>query len=175
MGINELLVGLMKTNHDILEGTMESVTNEVAHWTPPGAAMPIGALYIHTLLSEDGMVNGLVRGQAPLAATTWAGKAGISEPPPADFGASWAEWAGRVKVDVGQARQFAQAVYASTEAYLSKASQAELDHTVDAGIPGLPPMPAAAFIANILSSHVAEHTGEISALKGEQGLKGYPF
>ena len=30
-------------------------------------------------------------------------------------------------------------------------------------------------VSNILGWHMAEHTGEIAAVKGVQGLKGLPF
>jgi len=71
-----------KVAHGMLEGTMADVTADQAQWSPPGRANPLGASYAHTVLGEDVMVNGLVKGGAPMFVTSWAGKAGVSEPPP---------------------------------------------------------------------------------------------
>ncbi len=170
-----LLRSMMDTNHQILEGTMADVTGEVAHWSPPGQAVPIGAMYAHVIIGEDFLLSGL-RGTAPIGASTFAGKMGVSEPPPPASGTGWSDWAHRVRVDLTALRAYAQAVYANTDAYLASASDAELDKVGKHPLSGmLPDMSPAAFVGNLLSGHVANHCGEISALKGEQGLKGYPF
>ena len=36
-------------------------------------------------------------------------------------------------------------------------------------------MPLVAFFLGVMCTHCANHAGEISTLKGLQGLKGYPF
>jgi hypothetical protein len=58
------------------------VTPVEAHWSPPGKAHPLGANYAHVVIGEDGVVNGMLKGEAPLFAATWAGKTGVSELPP---------------------------------------------------------------------------------------------
>lgn len=75
-----------------------------------------------------------------------------------------------ISLDMDVFRQYAAAVYAATDEYLANVSDAELEKVVDAGF--APPMPAGSFVANILAWHVATHQGEISALKGVQGLEG---
>jgi hypothetical protein len=96
--------------HEFLELTMNDVTPEQAHWTPPGNANPLGATYAHLVMGEDGFVNGLLRESTPLAASTWAGKVGISEPPPPPFPPKpWNEWGRQVRVDLATLRQYAQA------------------------------------------------------------------
>jgi len=169
----DLLLGVLKLSHDVLEGTMEGVTSQVAQWAPPGLAHPIGATYLHIVMAEDSLVNGLVRGIGTLLEGSWAGRAGASEPRPMDSSA-YDGWTRRVQMDVVAARAYGAAVYATTEAYVRAADPAELDRLVAEGFPG-GPMPVAAFVANIVATQVCHHTGEISALKGEQGLKGYPF
>ncbi len=89
----------MKTAHEWFEATMADVTPEQAHWLPPGTAHPIGSRYAHTIVSEDMMVNGLLKGNAPMFATAWAGKTGISGDPQAAF-QSTQEWARSVQVDL---------------------------------------------------------------------------
>ena len=40
-----LLREQLKTANELVEGTVDDVTPEQAHWIPPGVAMPIGASY----------------------------------------------------------------------------------------------------------------------------------
>jgi len=160
--------------HQILEQTMADVTPEQAQWAPPGKANPLGATYAHAILAEDMMVNGLLKGSAPILATSFAGKAGISEPPPPpdqDYG----DWARRVQVDLSAAREYAQAVYKNTRDYVSSLSEEDLQRTLDLSNMGLGKQSVEAFLGNILLWHVNAHCGEVSCLKGLQGAKGYPF
>jgi hypothetical protein len=50
---------------------------------------------------------------------------------------------------------------------------ADLEHKVDTGFMG--EQTTAFIVGNVCVWHVAEHNGEIAALKGAQGLKGLPF
>ena len=77
-----LLRAQYQNAHEVLEGTLQDVTSEQAHWSPPSAANPLGATYAHIVISEDGVINGMLKGSAPLSVTTWAGKMGVSELPP---------------------------------------------------------------------------------------------
>jgi hypothetical protein len=161
-------------NH-VLEGTMQDVSPELAHWGPPGNAVPIGASYFHTLMSQDYMINSFVKGGPPWMATTWAGKAGISEPYPPPSEGPWEPWAKRVKVDLEVMRQYAQAIYANTDDFLASMDEAEANRSLDLSGFGMGTKSVEWFLGNILLQHVCHHTGEISCLKGLQGLKGYPF
>jgi len=51
-----LLREQFKQGHEFLEGTMQGVTSEMAHWPPPGKAQALGANYAHVLISEDFLV-----------------------------------------------------------------------------------------------------------------------
>jgi hypothetical protein len=75
-----------------------------------------------------------------------------------------------VTLDLDLFRQYAAAVYQSTDEYLASLTDAELDRIVDPGF--APAMPIGSFVANILAWHTATHQGEISALKGVQGMNG---
>lgn len=61
----------------ILKGTTADTTSEQAHWMPNGNAHSIAATYAHLILAEDGIINGMLQGKQPLAATSWAGKTGV--------------------------------------------------------------------------------------------------
>jgi hypothetical protein len=167
-----LLRQQFKTGHEFLEGTMQGVTPDMAHWTPPGKAQPLGANYAHVLISEDFLINGLLKGAAPLLASTWAGKVGVSELPPQ--APPWHEWAGRVQVELDTLRSYAQAVYEATDSYLASLSDEDLDRSLDLTAIGFGQQ-ALGWFLGVLIFNVHTHTGEIACLKGLQGAQGYPF
>jgi len=167
-----LLRQQFKTGHQFLEGTMEGVTSEMSHWSPPGMAQPLGANYAHILISEDFLINGLLKGAAPLLASTWAGKVGVSELPPQ--APPWNEWAGRVQIDFETLRGYAQAVYEATDNYLASLSDEDLDRSLDLSAVGFGQQ-ALGWFLGVLIFNVHTHTGEIACLKGLQGAQGYPF
>ena len=172
--------GQVRSAHGFLEATMADVTAEMAHWGPPGLALPIGAAYAHSVTTEDWLVNVLFRGGAPLFAGPHAGKTGISELPPdpasaKDWAGEFAGWSRRVRIDLTAFRAYAQSVYASTDAYLSNAPDTELERPVDLSFVGMGMQSVGFVVNNAVIGHAFSHCGEISALKGVQGKKGYPF
>ncbi len=154
-----------------LEGTMAGVTREQAHWQAPGRSGPIGAQYVHAVTAIDFLYLGMVGGQAPVGASAFAGKMGISEPPPLG---DWLAWANRVQIDLDMARPYAQAVYAALDNYLATLNDDDLARRVDLSEVGVGQQTVAS-AATLLIANTAAHTGEISVTKGLQGLKGYPF
>jgi hypothetical protein len=164
----------LKDAHELLETTLADVTADQLQWSPPGKANPLGASYAHVLMSEDMIINGLLRKQAPLAMTGWAGKLGLSEPHPAP-GSDWNEWARSVKIDLAALKKYGQAVFAASDEYLASLSDSDLEQQVDLSNFGLGIRTYAQVLGSIAISHVGEHCGEISCLKGLQGSKGYPF
>jgi hypothetical protein len=155
-----------------LEGTAGDVTAEQARWLPPGKALPLGAHYAHVVLSEDMVINGMLQDSPPLAATTWAGRTGVSALPPEGF--EWSQWAKEVQVDLPALRQYAQAVYANTDEYLASLSDDDLNRPLDMSAVGAGQQ-TLGWMINIMLEHVANHCGELSCLKGLQGAKGYPM
>ncbi len=166
--------------HELIEGTMADVTPEQAHWIPPGVAMPIGATYAHVVVSEDGIVNGMFKGGTPLFAGPWERRTGISEPPPGvdprkPGMPDWSAWSRKVKVDLPSLRQYARAVYAATDDYLASLRGKDLDRPVDLSALGLGTSTMGFVINNGILGNAFTHCGEISCLKGLQGMRGYPF
>jgi hypothetical protein len=161
--------------HGVLESTMNDVTPEQAHWTPPGIANPLGATYAHAVSGEDALLHSLVTGDPPLSATTWAGKMGISEPAPRPGEGDYVAWTRAVRIDLPKLREFAQAVYAQTDDFLASLGEEGLEKPLDLSRFGLGQQTVGIFIGGIMLQHVNNHCGEISCLKGIQGAKGYPF
>ena len=157
--------------HDWFEGTMADVTQEQADIQPAGTAHSIASRYAHLVVGEDILINSVVRGGAPMYAGEYAGKTGISEPR-LD---SPLEWARSVRVDMDSARRYAQAVYANSDAYLSTLQEADLERTVDLSEMNMGQWTLDAFLLGLVIGHVRDIMGEVSALKGTQGLQGYPF
>ena len=155
----------------VLEGTMSDVDDELANRPTQGSANPIGASYAHTVLSEDAIVNGMLKGESPLSAGGWAGRTGIDREMPwtaADLG----QWYHSVQVDLPALRQYARAVFAQSEEFIGSASDEILAREVaDFGTP----MPLATAFEIFVTGHCNSLAGEISAIKGTFGKKGYPF
>lgn len=159
--------------HGWLEGTLGEVSAEQAHWQPSGRVVPAGAHYAHHVMgAEDLLLNTLIRGDTPLAMGEWQGRTGVSEPLPMG---QWDEWARRVVIDMPALRAYAQAVYANTDAYLATVTPEEWDRQLDMSVLGMEgQQTVGVWLTNILLDGAA-HCGEISAVKGLQGLQGYPF
>ena len=171
MDAKPLVKTLLGRSREVLEGILADVQSEHVHWLPPGKALPIGALYVHVLTAEDFFIQGLLKGGTPLWDSTWKGKMGLSEPRP-PRGEPWENWARRVRIDLPTLREYAKAVFAATDAYVDSLSEPEFAREVE--FFGRK-MPLAAFCLGVMCTHSANHAGEISTLKGLQGLKGYPF
>jgi hypothetical protein len=157
--------------HYLLEMVMADVTDEQARWTPPGVANPIGAMYAHALLAVDGMVNGLLKGGAPRFATEWAGQLG-DLPPQLQVTFDWAR---SIQPNLPALRQYGQIVVGDADAYLDRLEETELDRAVDMSAVGLGIRRVSWILNALVAAHLNNMAGEISALKGVQGAKGYPF
>jgi hypothetical protein len=168
----------MKSAHWLLEETISDVSDAMLHFAPPGKALPIGAAYVHYVSGEDWMIHSLFQGVAPLMAGPWAGRTGVSEPQPGpgdDWETRFVAWSRRVRVDLPAFRACAKAVYEATDAYLATLADSELSREVDLSEMGMGKQKVGFVWDNALLGHVYCHCGEISALKGVQGKKGYPF
>ena len=159
-----------KECNDWLETSMKGVTPEQAHWKPAGTANPLGATYAHALMTQDYVANLAIKGGAPLATTTWANKLGISEPPPKDEITAWAQWARLVQVDLEALKAYGQAVAVSVDQMLMSLTDTELSRSVETPF-GTSTVQF--LISGAIIGHTHNHTGEISCLKGLQGVKGY--
>jgi hypothetical protein len=102
----------------------------------------------------------------------WQGRTGWSEPHPLD--GPWDEWGRRVTIDLPAMRAYAQAVYANTDAYLATVTPEEWSRPLDLTPVGTGHQ-TVGFLLTLVLLDGAAHCGEISTIKGLQGLQGYPF
>ncbi len=167
-----LLQQQIQTTREVMEGTVADLTSEQAGHDPGGTAMRAGVLYAHSVLGEDFFVNMIIQGRQPLMMTSFAGKSGISEPPPMGQ-EHMGDWAKRVQIDLPLVREYAQAVYQSTNEYLASLKPEDLAREIEMQTLGKQSL--AWVLSMIAVVHPSNHCGEISCLKGIQGAKGYPF
>ena len=155
----------------LLATVMQGVTHDQAHWKPPGTANPLGATYVHTLMTQDRVANQNIKGGATLISTTWANKTGLSEPPPmGDQVAAWAQWARLLQVDLEASKAYGEAVAESVDQVLQSLTETELTRTITTPF-GTPTVRF--LVTQALVGHTHEHIGEIACLKGLQGGKGF--
>ena len=162
----ELMAYSLGNALEILGQVTADLTQEQADWTPPGIANPIGGLYWHTLSGADAVVFRWVDGQPPLYEREgWRERVVIvaDEDPQADT---------KARIDLAAAHEYAAAVGQTIQEWLGTLTPEDLERTIELEF-------GTYSVAQMLSLfvvwHIDVHCGEISALKGCQGAKGYPF
>ncbi len=172
----QLIKDQLKSVQEAFEGTVGDIQEDHLHKSPGGKAFPIGATYAHLVLSEDMIIHSMIQGKQPLYETTFKDKTGTDKPMPA-WDENWStaneEWSNSVKIDLAQLKEYAKAVFAATDEYVSGLTDEDLEKEIDLGSWGKKT------VADMLSGFVIGHTyslmGELAALKGIQGVKGYAF
>jgi hypothetical protein len=176
--IASMLADALKSAHETLEGTMQGVTDEVAHKQPGGKALPIAAAYAHAVISEDVLGSWMTKGKA-LVEGEWGAMLGLNSPHPAmdeNWEANFVEFCKNIKMDLPKFQEYAKAVYKRNEEFVAGLSDKDvMDKKVDLSMWQLGEWSLGKFIVSMLIHHTASLTGEISTVKGLQGLKGYPF
>lgn len=172
----QLIKHQLKEAHELLDSTFADVTEEILHKDPGGKAFPVGSLYAHLVFSEDVITHGMLQGKAPLYKGEWAGKTGTDTPMPemdADWSVNNEKWSKAVQVDMAKVKDYAKAVYAATDAYVASLTDADLEKEIDLGAWGKKTV--AELLYGFIIGHTNSLAGEISAVKGVHGAKGYPF
>jgi hypothetical protein len=158
MNTVELLQYSLGFAFDILSQVTADLTQEQADWRPPGTASTISAIYWHTLTYVDYFVRNYCIEGKRLPETV------ESRPDVLRMQA--------VEADVSELHQFASGVRSTVQDWVASLAPTDLDrrrHTT-AGELNVGQM-----LEIYIVWHINVHCGEISALKGCQGLRGYPF
>jgi uncharacterized damage-inducible protein DinB len=158
MNTVELLQFSLGAAFDILGQVTADLTQEQADWRPPGTANTIGAVYSHILTYVDHYVRNYCIEGKPQPVTV--------ESRPEEL------WMQDVQADLSELHAFAGEVQRMTQDWLSSLAPADLEPRRDttAGEVNVGQM-----LALFVIWHINAHCGEISALKGCQGLTGYPW
>ncbi len=158
--------------HGVLDQTVGDCAPEALNKQLPGATITsIASIYAHIAWSEDAIVHGMLQGRPPLyQADGWESKTGVAFP--GETPEIKQEWAGSLRMDLPKFQEYSKVVYGATDAYLDSLSEGDLGRKVQTPIGE---QSVDWVLATILATHLPQHTGEIAALKGIQGLKGLPF
>jgi uncharacterized damage-inducible protein DinB len=149
---------------DLMAQVIRELTAAQAAWRPEGStANPIAATLMHVYSTEDRQIQGMQVKQALFESRGWQDRLGTDPN---------AGWASAVHPDPDALRAYAAAVRAASHAYLNGIDSATLDQEIDSP---RGKRPLAASLALLLVTHKLGHMGEISALLGCQGVKGFPF
>lgn len=172
MNAINLLREQLKWAHGALEATMTDVSHDVAHFSETNKALPVGAAYAHALIGEDMVVATMLAHTTPLSQSN--PDVGVSEPMPGfDKWDQHEQWYKTVKVDIPKLQAYARDVAKATDDYIASLKEEDLETEVDLGAFGKHTI--ADIVSNFMILHMANLTGEISSVKGLQGLKGYPW
>ena len=158
MNTVDLLQFSLGAAFDLLRQVTADLTQEQAAWRPPGIANTIGAVYRHTLTYVDHYVRNYCIDGKPQPVTV------DSRPPEL--------WMQDVQVELSELHAYAGQVQSAAQDWISSLSPADLEHKrhTTAGEVNVGQM-----VELFVIWHMNAHCGEISALKGCQGLKGYPW
>ena len=167
----ELLQNHLGSAHWVFANTAADVDEAIAHKGPFGSAGTVGSRMAHLVYDEDLLVQGMLQGKAPLANSTFAGKTGISDPQMNNS----EEWAKTVRLNLAEFREYQKAVFAASEAYAASLHDGDLDRELDMSEMGMGKQSLGWAFGMLVIGHANSLAGEISALKGMQGAKGYPF
>jgi hypothetical protein len=161
-----LLKQLFDTSHRWYLGTVEGLTEQQANFVPPGTTHPIGALIQHTIMSEDSLIHTRLMGQPSIwERDGWGERTGQQSLQGADEAAYRA-----FRMQPNALDEYREAVWRETDAYLDTLNEADLDREIELR-PGRT-MSFAGYFGIVLNNNFS-HVGEISVVKGLQGLKGY--
>ena len=157
MNTVELLQYSLGLAFDILGQVTADLTQEQSDWKPPGVASSIGAIYSHTLTHADWFVQDICIGQnfALFNELPWE-KIKMQD----------------VQVDLSALHEYAGEVQSAAQGWLASLTPADLDRKVETNIGELN---QGQMLEAFIVWHINVHCGEISALKGCQGAKGYPW
>lgn len=165
----QALKAALDASHFWYQATVADLTPEWANFLPPGKGSPISANIVHVIQREDYIIAQLIQDGLPLwEREGWGQRLAITRMYELD------ETVGRhFKMDPAVLTAYIDMVYAQTEGFYAHLRDEDLDREIDTGPDGR--MPVGQILSVFLLGNNFAHTGEISAIKGLQGAKGYPF
>lgn len=157
----------------ILNQVVSDLTQEQADWRPPGIANPVGATYWHTVSSVDEIVHAWIQGDAPLRREEgWQDQVLITSLTEPGEGQDYLAYMQSIRVDLASLHAYTQAVAGAVQGWLASLDPEEFTRELDTPVGKLN---VAQILETFVIWHINAHCGEIAALKGCQGVKGYPF
>jgi len=170
----DLLQGALDNAFGILAQVTGDLTQAQADAPAPGIANPIGATYWHAVSGADEVVHRWAQGQAPLAERAgWREKVlTVSAPEPHLGGEEYREYMRTIRVNLPALHDYTRAVADAIRAWLASLTPEDLERTVNTPIGE---HTLSQMLEVFVIWHINAHCGEIAALKGCLGVRGYPF
>ena len=131
---------------------------------PAGNCNAAAKLHAHALSGADFFVTVVLAGQ-PSKWPEFASQTGLPEN-------AMEIWGSDVTVKPSVMQAYAEAIKGPILEYIDTLSDEDLDREIDTRFAGKQTI---AWVLQLVGSHTVGHAGEISAVKGTQGLKGLPF
>ncbi len=163
-----ILAQLKQARNTINFATSELSADEWNHRGEGATIQSIAAIYGHTSLTQDFLINQLVRGEDMIyTRDNWSVKTGVEKPE----GGMPDGWSDTMKsADMTAFRDYHAAVATEIDAYIGSLADEDLDRMITFGPVG--DMPLGIFLANVIGWHICHHAGEVAALSGMLGHKG---
>jgi hypothetical protein len=157
--------------HGIMNGVLGDCGDKLNKQVPGATVTSIASIYAHMVMSEDAIINGMLQAKPMLFVSDgWEARTGVKLP--GEGPSMNVDWAHAMNMDLGKFQEYAKVVFANTDSYLKNVTDAELQEKVQTPVGE---QTREWFVVNILATHFPQHSGEIAALKGVQGMKGLPF
>lgn len=173
MNAVELLQHSLGNAFGMLGQVVADLTQEQADWAPPGIANPIGATYWHTVSSADGIVHRWIQGEEPLYLKDgWQEKVLTASAPEPEPGGDYLVYMRAIRVDLAALHAYAGAVAEAIQCWLASFKPEDLDRELETPVGKLS---VGKMLETFVTWHTDVHCGEIAALKGCLGAKGYGF
>jgi hypothetical protein len=154
----------LKRTFTLFNQIADGMTPEQYNWKPGGTANAVAKTHVHAMTSVDFFITGTLTG-GEMSWKTFAPANGL----PANPMEIWS-YSGEVSLDA--VKEYSQGVQQAALAYVASLTDADLDREVDTAFFG---KQTVAFMVGLAGIHAMGHGGDMSAVKGLQGLKGLPF
>ena len=158
MNTVELLQYSLDTAFELLGLVTADLTQAQIDWQPPGVAPSIGSIYSHILTYADWFMQDLCIEQKPFPESV---ESTIKE-----------HGLRHIQGDIAALHERAGKVKTKVQGWLSTLTPADLDIKRDTTVGELN---QGQMVEIYIIWHINVHCGEIAALKGCQGAKGYPW
>jgi hypothetical protein len=146
-----------------LDQVVADLTPEQYAWQPEGSANPISKLHAHTLASADFWMN-LMALRKPMLWTETSQKLGLPS--------NWIEiWKTEAPIKLSDMQDYSKELRATGLPAVEALEDAILEKEITVPVFGDRDV---GFVVRLAGTQLAIHTGEISAAKGLQVLKGLP-
>lgn len=164
---------LLKSSFDLAQMLYTAVVKDLdeasaAYVLPGGTVPPALAMLAHATYGLDLMSAGASGQPLVLESGGFATATGITQPD-ARMSPEWLATAFKLN----GLRDYGAAIFAGLDGFLASATPDDIDRMVTSPFGGQ--IPAGQYLASIGVIHLMTHIGEISTMKGAQGLKGLPF